>query len=180
MNIVVYCSANNDLPGEIVAIATALGRWIGEGRHTLVYGGVNAGLMHITAQTARDAGCQNIIGIVPEMFRHRADQLCTELVLARDLNHRKAMLIERGDAFVVLPGGLGTIDEWISTLSTLVVEGSEHPIIVVNYNGMFSAQAEQLSNTAQSQFSRSPLIASSILVNNSQELINKLNEINKL
>ena len=180
MNVVVYCSANTNLPEEITGIAASLGQWIGERGHSLVYGGVNAGLMHITAQAAHDAGCQNVIGIVPEFFKHRADPLCTELVLARDLNHRKAMLIERGDVFVVLPGGLGTIDEWISTLSTLVVGGSERPIIVVNYNDMFSAQAEQLSNTAQSQFSRSPLIASSILVNNSQELINKLNEINKL
>ena len=180
MNVVVYCSANANLPEEITSIAASLGQWIGERGHSLVYGGVNAGLMHITAQAAHDAGCQNVIGIVPEFFKHRADPLCTELVLARDLNHRKAMLIERGDVFVVLPGGLGTIDEWISTLSTLVVEGSERPIIVVNYNGMFSAQAEQLRGIAQSQFSRSPLIASSIMVNNSQELINKLNEINKL
>lgn len=88
------------------------------------------------------------------------------------------MLIERGDVFVVLPGGLGTIDEWVSTLSQLVVEDSDCPIIVVNHNGMYDAQAQQFRNIAQSQFSRSPLIASSILVNNSQELINKLNEIN--
>lgn len=180
MRIVVYCSANPNLPDDIIGIAKSLGKWIGEGGHTLVYGGVNAGLMHVTAQAAVEAGCQSVVGIVPEFFKHRADQLCIELVLARDLNHRKSLLIENGDVFVVLPGGLGTIDEWISTLSTLVVEGSERPIIVVNYNGMFSAQAEQLSNTAQSQFSRSPLIASSILVNNSQELINRLNEINKL
>ena len=180
MNIVVYCSANADLPDEITSIATALGKWIGEGGHSLVYGGVNAGLMHITAQAATEAGCQSVVGIVPEFFKHRADPLCSELVLARDLNDRKSKLIEHGDVFVVLPGGLGTIDEWISTLSTLVVEGSDRPIIVVNYGGMFSALAEQLLNTAQSQFSRSPLIASSILVNNSQELIDKLNEINKL
>ena len=180
MNIVVYCSANADLPDEITSIATALGKWIGEGGHSLVYGGVNAGLMHITAQAATEAGCQSVVGIVPEFFKHRADPLCSELVLARDLNDRKSKLIEHGDVFVVLPGGLGTIDEWISTLSTLVVEGSDRPIIVVNYGGMFSALAEQLLNTAQSQFSRSPLIASSILVNNLQELINKLNEINKL
>ncbi|MBQ6278155.1 MAG: TIGR00730 family Rossman fold protein [Muribaculaceae bacterium] len=180
MRIVVYCSANPNLPDDIIGIAKSLGEWIGDGGHSLVYGGVNAGLMHVTAQAAVEAGCQSVVGIVPEFFKHRADQLCTELVLARDLNHRKSLLIENGDVFVVLPGGLGTIDEWISTLSTLVVEGSDCPIIVVNHNGMFSAQAEQLSNTAQSQFSRSPLIASSILVNNSQELINKLNEINKL
>ena len=66
MKIVVYCSANADLPEEITSIATALGQWIGENRHSLVYGGVNAGLMHITAQAARDAGCENVVGIVPE------------------------------------------------------------------------------------------------------------------
>ena len=115
MNIVVYCSANSDLPSEIVAIATALGRWIGERGHTLVYGGVNAGLMHATAVAAHEAGCRHIVGIVPECFEHRADPLCTELQLARDLCDRKSRLIAQGDVFVVLPGGLGTIDEWIST-----------------------------------------------------------------
>ena len=179
MNIVVYCSANDNLPEQIAAIASELGRWIGEGGHTLVYGGVNAGLMHVTAQAAHDAGCRSIVGIVPEMFRHRADPLCSELVLARDLNHRKAQLIAHGDAFVVLPGGLGTIDEWISTLSHLVVEGSCRPIVVVNHDGMYAPLARQLEVTTQSQFSRSPLIASSMLVNNSTELINKLNQINK-
>lgn len=180
MNIVVYCSANQELPEDITSISTALGQWIGKNRHSLVYGGVNAGLMHITAQAARNAGCESVVGIVPEFFQHRTDSLCTKLVLARDLNDRKSKLIEHGDVFVVLPGGLGTIDEWVSTLSTLVVEGSDRPIIVVNHGGMYSSLAEQLLNTAQSQFSRSPLISSSILVNNSHELINKLNEISKL
>ena len=180
MRIVVYCSANPNLPDDIIGIAKSLGKWIGEGGHTLVYGGVNAGLMHVTAQAAVEAGCQCVVGIVPEFFKHRADQLCTELVLARDLNHRKSLLIENGDVFVVLPGGLGTIDEWVSTLSTLVVEGSERPIVVVNYNGMYSAQANQLLNTARSQFARAENIDRSILVVNSKELIDKLNEINKL
>ncbi|MBR5087518.1 MAG: TIGR00730 family Rossman fold protein [Muribaculaceae bacterium] len=177
MKIVVYCSANNKLPQEVLDIAVALGRWIGENGHTLVYGGVNAGLMHVSAMAAHETGCESIVGIVPEFFKHRADPLCTELVLARDLNHRKAMLVERGDVFVVLPGGLGTIDEWVSTLSTLVVEDSDRPIIVVNHDNMYSSLAQQLDNTAQSQFSRSPRIASSILVNNAQELINKLNQV---
>lgn len=185
MNIVVYCSANQDLPQEITSIATTLGRWIGENSHSLAYGGVNAGLMHITAQAAHDAGCKSIVGIVPEFFKHRADPLCTDLVLARDLNDRKSKLIEHGDVFVVLPGGLGTIDEWISTLSHMMVEdivqgASNRHIIVVNHDGMYTPIAEQLALTAQSQFSRSTIIDSSIIVNNSQELINKLNEINKL
>ena len=68
----------------------------------------------------------------------------------------------------------------MATLSTLVVEGSERPIVVVNYNGMYSAQADQLRNTARSQFARTENIDRSILVGNSKELIDKLNEINKL
>lgn len=180
MKIVVYCSANNELPQEVRDIAVALGRWIGENGHSLVYGGVNAGLMHITAKAANETGSKNIVGIVPEFFSHRADPLCTELILARDLNDRKSKLIGQGDIFVVLPGGLGTIDEWVSTLSTLIVEGSDKPIIVVNYNGMYSAMAEQLCNTAQSQFARTESIDRSMLVNNSKELIKKLNEISNL
>lgn len=180
MKVVVYCSANDSLPREITSIASALGRWIGEGGHTLVYGGVNAGLMHVTAQAAREAGCKSIVGIVPEFFKHRADPLCTELKLARDLNDRKSMLIAHGEVFVVLPGGLGTIDEWVSTLSQLVIEDSDRAIIVVNYDGMYTAQAEQLSNTAKSQFARAASIDRSVLVNDSQELIKKLNEINRL
>ena len=177
MKIVVYCSANNELPQEVRDIAVALGRWIGENGHSLVYGGVNAGLMHITAKAANETGSKNIVGIVPEFFSHRADPLCTELILARDLNDRKSKLIEQGDIFVVLPGGLGTIDEWVSTLSTLVVEDSDRPIIVVNHDNSYSSLAQQLDNTAKSHFSRSPRIASSILVNNAQELINKLNQV---
>jgi len=177
MNVVVYCSANPNLPQEVTDIATNLGKWIGENRHSLFFGGVNAGLMHITAQAACEAGCQNIVGIVPECFEHRVDKLCTQIKLARDLNHRKALLINEGDVFVVLPGGLGTIDEWISTLSQQVVDGTNKPIIVVNLNNMFTPLAQQLQLTAQSQFSRSPLIASTILVDNTQQLLQQLSKI---
>ena len=179
MNITVYCSASADLPQEVNDIASALGKWIGENHHTLLYGGVKAGLMHTTAQAAQDAGCDNIIGIVPECFAHRADPLCTKVLLARDLSKRKSMLINRGDVFVVLPGGLGTIDEWISTLSQLIVDGKDKPIIVVNCDGMFSGMIQQLRATAQSQFARASSIDRSIVVDNTVQLINQLNKINK-
>ena len=174
MKVVVYCSANADLPQEVTDIASALGQWIGEGGHSLVYGGVNAGLMHVTAQAAVDAGCHDIQGIVPEFFAHRADPLCTSVTLARDLNHRKALLYEKGDVFVVLPGGLGTIDEWISTLSARAVDGSDKPIIVVNHEGMYDALAQQLANTGASCFSRSPVVTSSIFVDGISDLLHQL------
>ena len=80
-------------------------------------------------------------------------------------------------------GGAGALvrkypRENLCTLSQLVVEDSDRPIIVVNHNGMYDAQAQQFRATAQSQFARAAGIDRSIMVGNSQELINKLNEIN--
>lgn len=177
MNVVVYCSACDDLAPEVTAMAQALGTWIGQKGHSLVYGGVKAGLMHVTALAAQQAGATTIVGIVPACFEHRADPLCSTLLLSANLSERKSMLIERGDVFVVLPGGLGTIDEWISTLSQQVVDGKVKPIVVVNHGGMYDGVLQQLNATAQSPFARSPLIKASRVVTNERELLEKLNNI---
>ena len=116
MNIVVYCSAQDGLDKKYQQLAQALGTWIGQNGHTLVYGGVKSGLMHVTAQAAHDTG-GHITGVIPEMFKHRQDPLCNEVVSTSDLQQRKQYMIEHGDVFVVLPGGIGTLDEWISTTS---------------------------------------------------------------
>ena len=77
MNIVVYCSSREGLSPEYVQMAEALGHWIGEHHHSLVYGGVNAGLMHTVAQATANAGGK-VIGIVPESFAHRVDPCATK------------------------------------------------------------------------------------------------------
>ena len=120
MNIVVYCSSSNNLDKRIIEIAEATGSTIGKTGCNLLYGGVDAGLMHTTAAAASAAGAK-IIGVVPDRFKHRADALCNDLRLCIDLNDRKAIMIEHGDIFVVLPGGIGTLDELLSTLSIMKV-----------------------------------------------------------
>lgn len=156
--ICVYCSSQSGLSAEIVDMADRLGRWIGEHGFSLVYGGVNAGLMHQVAQSAGDAGAE-VIGIVPEVFRHRADEVCSRVILTSDLNTRKAAMIDMADIFVVLPGGIGTIDEWISTLSHIMVASAADPsydkaIVAVDYEGMYSGMRKQLQQTAGSVFAR--------------------------
>jgi len=89
MNIALYCSACDDLPAAINDLAHRLGQWIGAHGHTLVYGGVKAGLMHIAAQATRDAG-GTVYGVVPQRFAHRADPLCHHTELTTDLAERKA------------------------------------------------------------------------------------------
>ena len=118
MKIVVYCSSQEELDEKYRLLASDLGTWIGEHGHTLLYGGSNAGLMHITAGAVHEAGGY-IIGVIPEMFRHRIDPACDEVVYTANLGDRKQYMIEHGDVFVIMPGGIGTLDEWISTLAVI-------------------------------------------------------------
>ncbi len=177
MNVAVYCSSRQGLEQEYIDLAQALGRWIGANGHTLVYGGVNAGLMHEVAQACHDAA-GHIVGINIEAFKHRTDALVDEVIYTADLGERKAKMYQLADTFVVLPGGLGTADEWIATLSQLVVDGDESRIIVVaNLHGLYDSLLRYLDEMAHSPFARDRHLDRSVVANSQEELIEKLNEI---
>lgn len=177
MNIVVYCSSRDSLPEEYQQAAQATGKWIGEHHHTLVFGGVKSGLMHTVAQATADAGGK-VVGIVPHTFMHRVDPVCTEVVECNNLSDRKDLMIGRGDAFICLPGGIGTIDEWISTLSQLIVDGLEEqkPIFAINLHNMFDGTIAQLASTAASPLARGKHIDCSHIATDTAQLINLLNK----
>lgn len=180
-NIVVYCSSRADTGVVFEDAAARLGKWIGTHSHTLVYGGVNAGLMHIVAENTRRAGGR-VLGVCPELFSHRADPLCHELIFTSDLNARKGKMIEIADLFVVLPGGLGTIDEWISTLSDMKVKQSRNPgynkpIVVLNYDGMYDLLIEQLHITSNSVWAKDSNIESSVIVATIDQMLEVLNHL---
>lgn len=178
MKITVYCSSKSNLDNKYTSTAVELGHWIGSNKHELVYGGVNAGMMHILAQSAHDAGA-SIIGIIPQCFTSRADELNDTLETTPGLNERKARMYALADAFVVLPGGLGTIDEWVSTLSALVVDcDTRRKIIVVNIDGIFDDMAAQLNRVAASPFARnSTMDQCYVIVDSITNMINELNNI---
>lgn len=179
MKIAVYCASVSNLPAQYVDLAKCLGHWIGSKGHTLVYGGVNAGLMHVVAQATHDAQNGHICGVVPQVFAHRADPIADQVLHAQNLSDRKAMMIDMADAFVVLPGGIGTIDEWITTLSQISVNPDDNRrIIVVNPDGIFDAQAEQISATSRSIFARGhDFNAWNIFVNDIESLTQALNNL---
>ncbi len=175
-NVVVYCSSQDNLPPECENMAKSVGQWIGEKGHTLVYGGVDAGLMHIVAKATHEKGGR-IVGVIPEVFKHRADELNDELILTANLNERKGVMIERGDVFFVLPGGIGTIDEWISTISHKKVCGDNSAnIVVINIEGAYDAQIKQLQDTMSSPYASGDLMRWMKVVKNIDELKDLLNK----
>lgn len=155
MNIAVYSSSQAGLPEPYEEVARATGKWIGEHGHTLVYGGVNAGLMHTVAQATHDAGGR-VTGVIPERFAHRADPVVDTVIATTDLSDRKMRMMDLADVFVVLPGGIGTIDEWISTLSQIIVNGDDDKrgIVAVNIDHIFNFQLAELKAMSQSALAR--------------------------
>ena len=177
MKIVVYCSSQAGLEEKYQQLARDLGSWIGQNGHSLLYGGSNAGLMHITAAAAHEAG-GHVIGVIPEMFRHRIDPLCDEVVYTANLGDRKQYMIEHGDVFVVMPGGIGTLDEWMSTLAVLTIGNDDpRPVIVANIDGLYDATVQQLADMTQTPFARGKNLARTLVARNAAELISTIRSL---
>ena len=175
MNIAVYCSSYPHLGEECEEMAQALGRWIGEHGHTLVYGGVNAGLMHIIAKACKASGGK-VTGVITRNFARMADPLVDEMLTTENLNERKAKMYQISDLHVVLPGGIGTIDEWLSALSQWVVDKREGVgMIIANNNDMYHHLLQQLEYLAQSRFAGEKHLMAMEVASDTEALIRILN-----
>ncbi|MDO4319974.1 MAG: TIGR00730 family Rossman fold protein [Bacteroidales bacterium] len=144
MNIAVYCSSASDLPAAWTDAAAEVGRWIGRHGASLVYGGVDAGLMRVTAEACKRAG-GTIVGVVSSRRIPMASPLNDVKVPASDLNDRKGVMQLLADAFVVLPGGYGTLDEFSTSFSYInFTRRRDKRIILHNPDGLYDHLLAQL------------------------------------
>ena len=135
LNVAVYCSAAGDLPESWVDAARELGRWIGRRGATLVYGGVDAGLMTVVARGVRDGGGGRVTGVIPDLRRDMA---------VAGLAERKAVMCRMADVYVVLPGGYGTLDEFFTTLADILFNRlTGKTIILYNPDGLYDSLLAQ-------------------------------------
>ena len=153
MNILLMASASEDLREIFKEAARDLGKAIALNGDTLIYGGGNAGLMGVTAQSALDHGMK-VIGIIPDIFhnitQHEGHDLLTTHVVD-GLPTRKQMMIAEADASVVLIGGIGTLDELFEAAASNDINAfaksphSAKPVIIVNTDGYFDGIQIQLA-----------------------------------
>ncbi len=155
MNVCVLCSAN-DLGDEYVAHAQAFARRLGEDGHTLIWGGTNTGLMEVMASGVQAAGGR-IIGISLELWResNRAD--ADEMVIAQTLGERKATMLERADAIVMLVGGIGTFDEVTEVIELKRQRAHDKPIVILNTAGFYDGLRQQLLRMEAEGFLSAPV-----------------------
>ena len=110
-SICVFCGSSQAVEGHYKSVATELGREIGRRGADLVYGGASIGLMGCVARGVHEEKGK-VIGILPEFFRKKDIEYldADELIVTKDMRERKARMDERSDAFIVLPGGIGTLE----------------------------------------------------------------------
>ncbi|MER7848638.1 TIGR00730 family Rossman fold protein [Kitasatospora sp. NPDC096077] len=155
MNICVFCSAYS-LDDRYSAPAAEFARLLGQGGHTLVWGGSDAGLMGLLADEVKGAGGR-LVGVLVEMLKHKAYNGADELVMTADLAERKRELAARADAVVVLVGGLGTMDEVTEVLELKKHGIFDKPVVVLDTEGFYAGLRTQLERMDAEGFLPRPL-----------------------
>ena len=136
-------------------VADAFGREVAERGYELVYGGGNVGLMGRVADAALEFGGR-VVGIIPDFLSERevAHTAISECIVVDDLFERKALMIERSDAFVALPGGIGTYDEILEVIAWRQLRQLRQPIGLLNVGGFFAPFMALLEHSAANGFIR--------------------------
>ena len=154
----VYCGSSEGTDPRYREAARELGAGLAARGMELIYGGGRNGLMGAAADAAL-AGGGRVTGIIPVHLEHRevAHRGLGELVVVADMHQRKRVMAERADAFAVLPGGVGTLDETIEILSWRQLGLHDKPLVVVDVAGYWSPLAELFEHIVASRFA-APLV----------------------
>jgi len=159
----VYCGSGPGTNPQFVEAAHALGKIFAENGVSLVYGGGSVGLMGAVAKSVRDHGGK-VIGIIPEFLVSRENAVARgqELVVTPDMHERKRLMFERSDAFVALPGGIGTLEELVEQLTWQQLGRHSKPILLANIDGFWEPLLALLAHMRETEFIR-PTLAVDIL-----------------
>jgi uncharacterized protein (TIGR00730 family) len=152
-SVTVFCSSSRRIAPVYFAAAEEVGKWLALRGITLVYGGNNIGTMGALADACRAAGGR-VVGITPQVLVDEGitDGNCHELIVTADMRQRKAQLEARGDAFLILPGGLGTLEEFFEMLVGKILYVHAKPIVLLNVAGFFDPLLAAIDHAVAQQF----------------------------
>lgn len=152
-SVCIYCGSRSGDTPVFTAVATEVGQWIGQHGGQLVYGGSKGGLMGTLAHATQQAGGR-VVGIIPRALvdRERANPQCDELHIVQTMHERKAMMADRSDFFVALPGGAGTLEELFETWTWRQLGYHHKPVGLLNTSGYFDDLLAFMRHSVQAGF----------------------------
>ena len=176
-SICVYCASGPGNNPAFVEAATAFGRILAENGIRLVYGGGSVGLMGALAESVLDHGGA-VTGVIPDFLVNREHMLVRvqERIVTRDMHERKRVMFERADAFVALPGGVGTLEELIEQLTWAQLGRHKKPILILNSERFWDPLCALLDHMERLEFIRAGLSVNLLVAERVDEILPKLFE----
>lgn len=175
--ICVYLGANSGKSPLILDAVKTLGQEIADQGYTLIYGGSSCGMMGVLANTVKEnGGC--VIGIITKkiMEIEEPQKNIDELIIVDTMQQRKLLMQEKADAFMVVPGGLGTLEEAIETWNGIKIGTINKPIGFLNVEGYFDGLFSFLKNCSSAGFLKEEHVALPLVSSNPVSLIISINE----
>lgn len=171
----VYCGSGPGTNPRFVEAAIGLGKALADNGVGLVYGGGSVGLMGAVAKSTLDHGGM-VTGIIPDFLVKRENPVAgaQELIVTHDMHERKRLMFERSDAFVALPGGIGTLEELVEQLTWQQLGRHSKPILLANIDGFWEPLLELLAHMRTTAFIRPTLSIEILKAERVEDILPKL------
>ena len=171
----VYCGSGPGTNPQFVEAAQAFGKALAESGVGLVYGGGSVGLMGAVASATLENGGR-VTGIIPDFLvkREHAMTDAQEMIVTHDMHERKRLMFERSDAFVALPGGIGTLEELVEQLTWQQLGRHSKPILLANINGFWEPLMNLLAHMRATAFIRPTLSVDILKAERVEDILPKL------
>lgn len=149
----VFCASSDRIPQRYVDLAGEVGAELARRGHTLISGGGSVSCMGAVSRAARAGGARTV-GVIPQALtlREVADSDADELIVTPDMRSRKAEMERRADAFLVLPGGLGTLEELLEIWVARSLAMHDKPVVGLDPDGLFEALRRQVEHLVENGF----------------------------
>ncbi len=176
-SICVYCASGPGNNPAFVEAARGFGRILAEQGIRLVYGGGSVGLMGALADSVLDHGGK-VTGVIPEFLvnREHMSLRTQERIITRDMHERKRIMFEQADAFVALPGGVGTLEELVEQLTWAQLGRHKKPILILNSEGFWQPLCALLDHMKKLDFIRTGLTIELLVADRVEDILPKLTE----
>jgi uncharacterized protein (TIGR00730 family) len=173
----VYCGSGPGSNPKFVESARTFGRILAENGVRLVYGGGSIGLMGAIADSVVDHG-GTVTGIIPDFLKAREMMFrrAQEIIVTRDMHERKRLMFERADAFVALPGGVGTLEELVEQLTWAQLGRHKKPILMANIDRFWDPLCALFDHMRAMQFIRAGLSVAPLVVSSVEEILPALHD----
>jgi uncharacterized protein (TIGR00730 family) len=171
----VYCGSGPGTNPRFIEAATAFGKALAENGVGLVYGGGSIGLMGAVAKSTLDHG-GTVTGIIPDFLTKRENALggAQELIVTHDMHERKRLMFERSDAFVALPGGIGTLEELVEQLTWAQLGRHSKPILIADIDGFWEPLLALLTHMRATEFIRPTLTVDILKAERVEDILPRL------